>query len=156
MGKDYLKKFERKISSYRLIALDSSCFIYHIEENKDYIPFTEIIFEKLLPEGITTGVCSTLILTEVLTQPLREKKHDLVLMYKSLIVGFPYLALKPFDASIAEKSAYFRAKYNLRTPDAIHIATAYEAKAEAILGNDDAWKKVKEIPVILLNDFVDF
>ena len=153
MGQGILNLFIDRLTRYDSIAIDSSLFIYHIEEHKQYLPFTKILFRKLLPEGRLEGICTTLVLTEILTKPIAEKRYDLVLAYKSFIAGFPHLDLKSLDDKIAEKAAYFRAQYNLRTPDAIHIATAYEGKAEAILGNDSNWKKVKEIPVILLKEF---
>lgn len=153
MGEDKVRKFIKDLSKYRLVALDSACFIYHIEENKKYIPFTEVIFERLLPEGIIEAVCSSLVLTEILTRPFVEKRGDLVLAYKSLIASFPNLTVEPFEEETAEQAAYFRAEYNLRTPDAIHIATAYRAKVGTVIGNDDKWKKVKELQMIIFDDY---
>lgn len=154
MGEVALKNFRKILSQYKLILLDSSCFIYHIEENPVYIALTEVIFEQMLPENRFKAICSTLLLTEILTRPMAEKRQDLVLTYKSIIVSFPNLMLKPFDETVAQTAAYFRAEYNLKTPDAIHIATAHQTGAEAIICNDTAWKKVKEIPVIILSEFI--
>jgi len=150
-----MKKFTDTLARHSLIALDTSVFIYHIEENKRYLPLTKIILESLLPDGRIEAVCSSLVISELLVRPLKEKRFDLLLSYKALVVGFPNLKTIPLDNTIAEQTAYFRATYNLRTPDAVHIATAYSNKAEVIIGNDRRWKSIKEIEVILLNNFVD-
>lgn len=154
MGEKNLKRFEKRLRQYHYIALDSVCFIYHIEENKRYVPLTQIIFENLLPKGVVRAFFSTLVLTEILTRPIAEKRQELVFAYKSLIASFPHTKLIPLDEENAQKAAFFRAKYQLRTPDAIHIATAYQAGADAVICNDTKWKKVKEIPVITLDAFV--
>lgn len=154
MGKGNVTTFTRTVSRYTLVALDSSCFIYHIEENRKYLPFTEVLFERLLPRRRVSAISSTLLLTEVLTKPIGEGRMDLVLAYKSIIVSFPSLRLISFDADIAEKAAYFRSQYDLRTPDAIHIATAFVSGAGAVVGNDAKWKKVREIDAIVLDEFI--
>jgi predicted nucleic acid-binding protein len=44
------------------------------------------------------------------------------------------------------------ARYNLRTPDALHVATAIEAGCEAFLTNDSTLKRVREIRVLPLDE----
>ncbi|GAA4301037.1 type II toxin-antitoxin system VapC family toxin [Compostibacter hankyongensis] len=53
---------------------------------------------------------------------------------------------------IAEKAAALRARYNLRTPDALQLATAIEYKADYFLTNDVRLTAVREIQSITLND----
>lgn len=154
MGERSVAKFTKRLLQYPILAIDSSLFIYHIEENKKYVPFTEAIFEKLLPQGALSAIGATLLLTEVLTRPMEDSRQDLVLAYKSFIAGFPNFTLVPFDTEIAEKASYFRAQYDFRTPDAIHLATAFAGGAGAIIGNDKKWEKVKEIDVITLDEFI--
>lgn len=154
MGKANVTRFTKIVSSHASLALDSSCFIYHIEENKKYISLTEVLFETMLSQGVLSALGSTLLLTEVLTRPMEEGRGDLVLAYKSLIVGFPHFQLFPLDEDIAEKAAFFRSRYNLRTPDAIHVATAVVHGAGAIIGNDTKWKLIKELDIIVLDEFI--
>lgn len=149
-----VKKFIHQIQLYDLIALDTVCFIYHFEENAKFLPLTQVLFENFLPQNKIKAIGSTLILTEILTLPIREKRFDLSIAYKSLILGFPNFKLISLDEKIAEIAAYFRAAYNLRSPDAIHLATAYQAQTQAVIGNDKSWKRVKELTVIALDDFI--
>lgn len=149
-----LKVFGKIISKLPKIALDTSCLLYYIEQNPKYEKFTQIIFEEVLPSGNTKMVASTLIITETLSLAFAENRLDLVLTYKSALSGLPNLTLYPVSEQTAETAAYIRGVYRLATPDAIHIATAIEENASAIVGNDKKWKKVKEIKTIVLEDFV--
>jgi predicted nucleic acid-binding protein len=45
-----------------------------------------------------------------------------------------------------------RARYNLRTPDALQVATALVRRCEAFLTNDARLKRVTEIRVLTLDD----
>lgn len=53
---------------------------------------------------------------------------------------------------LAEQAADLRARYNLRTPDAVQIATAIDTGCDAFLTNDIALKRVTEICVIVLSE----
>jgi predicted nucleic acid-binding protein len=50
------------------------------------------------------------------------------------------------------RAAEIRARYGLRTPDAIMIATAIESGATLAVTNDDAWRKVEELEVLVLRN----
>lgn len=58
------------------------------------------------------------------------------------------MRLIPLDTAIAAAAADLRARYHLRTPDAIQIATAMAAGAEALLTNDHDLGRVTEIRVL--------
>src|SRR3989338_10427029 len=148
-----MKSILQELGQHSIIALDTCIFIYHLEENKKYLPYTELLLEKLLPQCKINATCSTLALTELLIRPMREKRLDLVLSYKAFMMGFPHLTLISIDPHVAEKAAYIRSAYNLKTPDSIHLASAYVSGATLIIGNDRKWKNVKEIKVIALGDY---
>lgn len=148
-----LKEIKNLLASQSKIALDSSCFIYHIEKNRKYIELTRIIFKELLPKASIQAIGSTLIITEILTKPYKLNRSDLALAYKTLIQAIPNFDLFAPNEQICDHAAQIRSKYGFKTPDAIHVATAIEESASAIVGNDKKWKKVKEIKTIILEDF---
>ncbi len=84
-----LKNFYKTLAKFQKIALDSSCFIYQIEENPKYLELTKIIFEELLPQNKIEAIASTLIIAEILTKPYSMNRRDLVLDYKDLILNLP-------------------------------------------------------------------
>jgi predicted nucleic acid-binding protein len=55
----------------------------------------------------------------------------------------------PFDADVAEISSDLRARYGIRTPDAIQVATAIRHKAEKFITNDERLAFVKDIRVTM-------
>ncbi|OGG03572.1 hypothetical protein A2W14_03270 [Candidatus Gottesmanbacteria bacterium RBG_16_37_8] len=148
-----MNRFRKVLNQHSIIALDTCIFIYHLEENKKYLPFTEWLLENLLPNGKINATCSALALTEILIRPTREKRLDLVLSYKALMIGFPHLTLISINPQVADQAAYIRSAYNLKTPDSIHLASAYVSGATLMIGNDRKWKNVKEIKVIALDDY---
>jgi len=149
-----IKNFTKTLVNSKKIALDSSCFIYHIEQNTKYLGLTRVIFKELLPNDSIFAVASTLIFTEILIKPYKLNRSGLALAYKTLIKAMPNFSLFAPDEQVADTAAQIRAKHGLRTPDSIHLATAIDQGATAIIGNDRRWKKVKEIKVIVLDEFI--
>ncbi|MDP3180137.1 MAG: PIN domain-containing protein, partial [Spirochaetaceae bacterium] len=99
---------------------------------------------------------STVIWTELLAAPLRSGDRALATAYRSLLSDSSRIVLEPVDAAIAERAALLRASRNLELADSIHIATALVLGAAAILGNDEAWRRVPECPPLLLVDELAF
>ena len=60
------------------------------------------------------------------------------------------LAVVDVSAAVVERATDFRSKYNLKTPDALHYATAVEVGAAAFLTGDRALSRCSEVPVEVL------
>jgi predicted nucleic acid-binding protein len=52
------------------------------------------------------------------------------------------------------QAAQLRAQYNLKTPDAIHAATAMEVGCAQFITNDDGFRRVLSLPVVVLKDLL--
>jgi predicted nucleic acid-binding protein len=141
------------IAGFDLVGLDSCVFIYLYERHPLYYPIVLPIF-SLLDANKLRGSTSLITLTEVLILPLRQKRLDLVSIYNQAILNAPTLTAVPVNAAIAAKAAELRAGYNLRTPDAIQIATAIETGAKVFITNDARLKSISEITVLILADFL--
>ncbi len=69
-------------------------------------------------------------------------------IYHALVIGnneypnFPNLKTIPLTTKISTTAGRLRALHGLRTPDAIHIATALESKSSGIITNDKGFKKI--------------
>lgn len=57
----------------------------------------------------------------------------------------------PLSPAIAAETARIRAAYQLKTPDAVQLATAKEAGATAFLTNDAALAAIPELRLIVLD-----
>jgi predicted nucleic acid-binding protein len=139
------------LSGIITLGLDTAPIIYFIEANPSLDQLITGIFERIA-KGECAGVTSVITLTEVLTMPLRSGNRTLQNQYIELLRSSENFITLPVSFSIAEKAAELRARYNLRTPDAIQIATAMEAGCQAFLTNDLRLKRVEEIEIILLSE----
>ena len=59
----------------------------------------------------------------------------------SFLTAFPNLHLLPMDLNVAQQAASIRVMTNLKTPDAIIVASGLLAGCEAIVTSDEAWGK---------------
>lgn len=132
-----------------IIAIDSMIFIYYFEAHPDFCSKARTIFRSI-SSGKNLGVSSVITLLEILTYPKKQRDYLLVKQYSELLKNFPNLTFVDVNWRIADLSSSLRAKYNLKTPDAIQIATAINKGAKYFATADKVFKKVKEIRVKLL------
>lgn len=130
----------------RRIALDTNILIYHLEDNPAWSDFTTRLFDRI-ETGRLNAIVSALALHEILTGVHKAGFGGEARRYENLMATFPNLSIVPFDSAIASISAELRARYGLRTPDAVHIATAIHGGAEAFVTNDETFRRVKEIRI---------
>lgn len=141
------------LEGHRRIAVDAMVFIYQFEDHPQYAPLTQLVFDGM-EAGRLEAVASVLCLTEVLTGARIADRQDLVDRYRLVFATFPNLAVPDVTRAIADRAAELRARYRIRTPDAIHVATALTTGATALLSNDAALQRVTEVPVLALGSFV--
>ena len=91
-----------------------------------------------------TIVSSLLARAECLVKPVREEDLELRRMFDMLFEQSGIVFLSVSD-SVLERATLIRAKYSLKMPDAIHIATALEASCTAAVMRDDPMRKKSPI-----------
>jgi predicted nucleic acid-binding protein len=91
-------------------------------------------------------------LLEILVKPKREGLTKVVADYRDLLLTFPNLRFFPVGLQVSDLASTLRAKYSIRTPDAIQIATAITERASVFITNDEQLKKVEEIKIVLLKE----
>ncbi|MFP4694507.1 MAG: type II toxin-antitoxin system VapC family toxin [Halothece sp.] len=133
-----------------LIYLDTSVVIYSVEQVPGYYQILEPLWEKV--ESGEVRVCSSeLILLETLVLPLRTGNQNLLQAYDQLLLS-PSLQLIPIHQEILRNAAQLRGDYNLKTPDAIHLATALRENCNLLLTNDVQFRRVTGLSVTILQD----
>ena len=137
------------LKRHKRVGLDSNLLIYFIEAHPLYHRLTQNIFESI-ESGRNVGICSTLSLLEVLVQPYRQNNEEKVNLFYTLLTTYPHLFWMELSVEVADIGARMRAKYPLKTPDAILLATAIHAGATGFIGNDAQLKRVTEIDVLTL------
>jgi predicted nucleic acid-binding protein len=142
------------LAGHRLVALDTSVWIYHFEGSATYGRAADAVLEAV-SRGSIAAVASELVLLELLVAPLQKEAQDVADEIEMTLLHFPHLRLAPVTRGVLVRAAEIRARYRLRTPDAIMVATAVESGATLAVTNDDAWRKIGEIEVVLLRSLGD-
>lgn len=113
-----------------MIYLDSCLLIYAVERDPT---FGAKVMESMASAEEPIAI-SSLVKLECLVKPLRA--GDLVLQ-RYYEAAFEQLLLLPVDDETCLAAARLRAQFDLRTPDALHLACAQRHSCSALWTNDD-------------------
>lgn len=135
---------------WKLVAVDTNCFIYHLQSD-DY-PQQGALVEQLFRRiaGGLRAVTSVITVTEIMTLPRRLGLDEVAYQYKMLLVNFPNLEIRDVTISVADRAAALRARFGLKTPDALQIATGIVSGADCFITFDHDLQRVAEqFPIIV-------
>jgi uncharacterized protein len=119
------------------VYLDSCIAIYLIEEHPDHLSNIEKLIATT-PDG--EFAISDLTVMECLVGPLRSKNQALDEKYRQ---WFESIIVFPITRSVFAEAAKLRAELpSLRTPDAIHLATAFHFNCDELWTNDERLNKI--------------
>lgn len=130
--------------------MHTSVFIYQVEANARYLALTDHIFTWIERPG-GRAVTSTITMTELLVQPYRAADQQQADEFYVLLSTYPNLEWIATNLEIADRAAQLRALHGLRTPDALHAATAIHAGATGFVTNDPVFERVKTFETLLLD-----
>lgn len=137
------------MTSPRLVALDTPVWIAFIEQKSAFLADVNPLFESL-KSGRVGVVTSSVGLIEILTGALLRGDELLARRAEEILTGLNGSTVVPVTLEVARQAARLRAAYGLRTPDAIHLATAVAAEAAEFVTTDRRLARVKEIEVRVL------
>jgi len=135
------------------VCIDTAPFIYFIEKDPKYLEIVRPVFAEI-DAGNIEALTSTVTLLEVLVHPFKTNDESLAENYREILLQAEGLTTFEISHEISELAARLRASYSIRTPDAIQIAVAIIYGADTFLTNDAQLKKVKELKVLTLEDFL--
>ena len=133
-----------------LVYVDTQILIYSVEKHPTYWPLLRPLWLKSATGEIQI-ISSELTLLETLVAPLRNADSVLITAYETLLLSTE-MQLMPITRAILREAAQFRAQTNLRTPDAIHAATAIAHDCSIFLTNDNGFRRVSSLPIVVLSD----
>ncbi|MEQ1924412.1 MAG: PIN domain-containing protein [Pyrinomonadaceae bacterium] len=139
-------------ASGRRLYLDTAPIIYAIEEHDVYWLHLQPIWTAFTA-GEVQIVTSEITLLETLVRPLRDRDSKLADTYNELLTGSEVFLI-PISTDILRAAAELRAKHNLKTPDAIHAATAITSGCQYLIANDNGFRRITTIDVIILDDLI--
>ena len=134
------------------IALDTNILIYYVEEHPEYLSLLAPVFDRIRDGSLFAHV-SVMSLMEVLVIPFRPGEKTLAEQYREIVTS-SRVVLHDLSRDIAERAAELRAQYRLTAPDAIVAATAIEAGYTHLITNDDRFRAVPNIEVLVIREYV--
>ena len=144
-------KLDDALAGVDRLGLDTPPFIYLIERNPAYLELVREVFRRITA-GQLVAHSSVITLTEVQTQPYRVGNDALVRRYRRFLLRSRNFSLDAITVDSAEQAASLRARYGLRTPDALQISVALSAGCSAFLTNDLRLQRVTELRVLALDE----
>lgn len=137
----------------KVVAIDTAAFIYYFEDHADFAPLLHPLFQEL-EAGRIGAVTSVISLLEVLIHPLRQGDEKLASQYQDTLLSHPHLTTLAVNYVIAQAAAELRAERNLKTPDAIQLATAIISNASAFITNDRDFGDAPPIEIVTLRELL--
>lgn len=118
-----------------MIYLDSCLLIYAIEQDPQFGPRT---LAALTAAATSRLAISPLTKLECLVKPMRDANLALQQRYEAALAQ---LALLDMSDAVFMRAAELRARFGLKTPDAMHLACAQIHGCSALWTNDDRLTK---------------
>ncbi len=138
-------------AGHRRVLIDTSIWIYHLEQHPQWAAAAGEVLAAI-ESGRYTGIASELLLLELTVKPLQLQRQDVADEYELRLSHFPHLDLLPVTREVLLDAATLRARYRLRTADAIQLATGVRAGATLAVTNDAGWQRLPGMEILLLSD----
>ena len=132
------------------IYVDANAIIYSVERSEPYCTLLDPLWRQV-EIGQHTTVSSVLAVMEALVKPIRDGNVALEMLFRS-VFNTGDITLMPATRELWEDSARMRAATGLRTPDALHAATALRAGCTLFISNDRDFRRVPSLPIVVLDE----
>ena len=135
-----------------LVYLDANSIIYSVERHPVYWPVLQPVWLAAKAKAVEV-VSSDLVLLEALVGPFKSGDMALAAAYENLFLQ-PQTRLLPITHLVLRDAARLRATTKLKTPDAVHAATARQAGCALFVTNDAGFRGLAGVPVAILDDYL--
>lgn len=137
-----------------LVYVDANAVIHAVEHIEPYFSLLTLLWTTSGPASFQI-VTSELTLLEVLVRPFKTGNTQLEAGFRALLQQTGDVRLAPITQAILEEAARLRTKANLKTPDAIHAASALVMGVSLFVTNDPAFRRVPGLSVTVLRDLLN-
>lgn len=135
-----------------LVYLDANPIIYTVEKHPVYGPLLQPLWQAAQAKAIEV-ISSEPALMETLVGPLKSGNPSLERQYEQALLGTD-MRLIPITQPILRDAARLRATTKLKTPDALHLATAQQTGCVLFVTNDAGFRGITSLPLVILNDLL--
>ena len=133
-------------------GIDTSLFIYFIEEDPRFLPLVEPLFGEA-DAGARELVTSALTLLEVLVVPYRAGDRALAERYEQLLTRSRGIRVIDLSRDQLRDAAQLRAANGVKTPDALQLAAAMGSGCTTFVTNDRRIPEISRMRVLQLADY---
>ena len=133
------------------VYVDANTLIYRIEIIQPYLATAAPLWDALRA-GTQEVITSELSLLETLVKPLQLGNTALQKLFETVLYNTKGFSCLPITRQILEEAAQIRATFGLKTPDAIHAATALIEGCTLFVTNDVAFRRIPGLNVAILNE----
>ncbi|HJT76466.1 MAG TPA: PIN domain-containing protein [Gemmataceae bacterium] len=134
------------------VYIDTMTLIYTVERYPAYWPLLDPLWRAAQARTIEI-ISSELTLMEALVGPLKSGNATLERAFEQALLGTG-MRLLPITQLVLREAAQLRATTRLRTPDALHAATAQLAGCALFVTNDAGFRGVPGLPLVVLDDLL--
>ena len=127
-----------------VVLVDTAPIIYVLESKAKLAQRFEPLFAAH-GEGRIALAVSTVTIAEVLAGPFTAGEEALARRYRAVLESWRVVDL---TSEVAEQAARLRAKYRLKLPDAVQLASALIVNAEALVTHDRDFGKVRGLRIL--------
>lgn len=131
--------------------MDTAPFIYFMERHPTHAPVVRTLFAAADRRAVEL-VTSEVTLLEVLVAPYRAGALALAERYEALLTRGRGVRMVPLARPLLRAAAQLRARYGIRTPDALQLAAALGAGCTSFVTNDRRLPDLPGLRVIQLAD----
>ena len=132
------------------ISLDTNIFLA-IKNKEDSSPFCEKILNAI-EEKKFIGVLSTVVISEVLVGFYQNNETWEADEFAQNITA--YYEIIPVSLDVSQEGAKIRAKYKIKLPDALIIASLDLSETKILITSDKGLSKYSEIIIMTPENFV--
>lgn len=133
-------------------GIDTSLFIYFMEESPRFLPLVEPLFREA-DAGARELVTSALTLLEVLVVPYRAADRPLAERYEQLLTRSRGIRVIDLSRDQLREAAQLRAATGVKTPDALQLAAAIGSGCSAFVTHDRRIPAIAGTRVLQLADY---
>lgn len=120
------------------IFLDTAPLIYFFEDHPEFGGRMASLLTAATANGVRL-VTSLVSDIELQTGPAASGKAELMRRYRQSLLHSGQFLIWPLDEATADTTVALRAQYQMKTPDAIQLASSQQAHCRYMITNDRQW-----------------